>query len=140
MPTNILQFQADLAKFAADMDVSYATAVRKVALSLHDRIVQRTPVDTGRARSSWTLQIDTADTATQPESVQYSPAQAASIATGLAASRITGLTDAAPYRDVWIANNVPYIEKLEGGSSKQAPSGMVAISLAEEEAEIAAGP
>ena len=30
----------------------------------------------------------------------------------------------------WVANNVPYITKLNGGSSKQAPSGFVQIAIA----------
>ena len=35
--------------------------------------------------------------------------------------------------DIWISNNLPYIEALEEGHSQQAPHGMVALSLAEAE-------
>lgn len=32
---------------------------------------------------------------------------------------------------VWLVNNVPYAEKLEGGWSTQAPAGVVAVSITE---------
>ena len=36
-----------------------------------------------------------------------------------------------PYKVVFISNNVDYIEFLEEGSSKQAPNGMVAVTVEE---------
>lgn len=36
-----------------------------------------------------------------------------------------------PLATVWITNNVPYAERLEMGWSGQAPSGVVAVSIAE---------
>jgi hypothetical protein len=34
-------------------------------------------------------------------------------------------------RQFWLTNNLPYSERLEGGWSKQAPAGMVAVTMAE---------
>lgn len=67
--------------------------VNEVRNEVYDRIVRRTPVDTGTARDGWVL------------------AQEGSVAT--------------------INNDVPYIDELEEGSSKQAPNGMVRITLEE---------
>ena len=39
--------------------------------------------------------------------------------------------NAQPGESIWISNNLPYITALEDGHSKQAPAGMVALSLAE---------
>lgn len=36
-----------------------------------------------------------------------------------------------PYGSIWLFNNVPYIEALELGHSKQAPAGMLRIAIAE---------
>jgi hypothetical protein len=34
-----------------------------------------------------------------------------------------------PYQTIWLFNNVPYIEALEMGHSKQAPAGMLKIAI-----------
>jgi hypothetical protein len=49
---------------------------------------------------------------------------------GRAMNAIRGL-DVRPGDEIWISNNLPYIVELEKGHSKQAPQGMVALSIGE---------
>jgi hypothetical protein len=123
------QFGADLDAFAKLIDVQLGTVVRKVAVDLHDKIVRRTPVDTGRARASWTMSLDTPQGAGDPGPVQDAKPAPPDPA-------VLSALQADPYRQVWIFSNVVYILALEHGHSKKAAQGMVAISLAEAEAEI----
>lgn len=86
-----------------------------------------TPVDTGWARANWIPQIGsphegTAGTRTQAEAGSLSSeAQSgvASVATTYKLQR----------GRVYITNNVPYILKLDAGSSNQAPKGFVLRSI-----------
>jgi hypothetical protein len=131
--TNFHQFQADLRKFAESIDVKFETVVRRVIVDLFRRIVERTPVDTGRLRASWTISINSPDLDVAPDR-RYSPAEAA--AKAREKEKIAYLSR--PMRQVvYISNGLPYAEVIENGHSKQAPVGMVMISVTEIEAEIA---
>lgn len=131
---SLFDFDRDLTAFAKQLDVSVVTVVKKVGFDLFARIIKRTPVDTGRARASWTIAVNQPDRTvapegTHPEAIVSPEAAAASQAAG-------ALTHLKPYEPVWISNNLPYIEALEKGHSDQAPAGMVALSIAETETEI----
>lgn len=82
-----------------------------------------TPVDTGWARANWVPQIGSPKT-----SVSGSRAQAEK---GLLPSdQQTGIAQVATsYKlargPIHITNNVPYIQRLDQGSSKQAPRGFI---------------
>lgn len=129
-------FEADLKKFAQLLDVEVRLVVRRIAFDLFRRIVRRTPVDTGRARASWIMTQGSPSTEVLPEG-SYSQQ-------GKAQPNIDG------YAPIWISNNLDYIETLEfglypgegpktsGGFSIQAPQGMVRLSLAEIETQLAA--
>lgn len=137
MPSNIHEFEADLARFAKLVEVDFGVVITRTALSLDRRIVQRTPVDTGRARASWFMSLDQPSSEVQPPGFTASGQQAGAVALSQAQDAVNQL-EADPFREVWISNNVEYISALENGhSQQQAPIGMVAVSLAEEEAEIA---
>ena len=96
---------------------------KKVALEALTRIVNRTPVDTGRARGGWAI---TLTSPSQAKSRRADRDGGGTISQG--AQRLEALK---PYSVVWITNNVDYIRYLEQGTSKQAPNGMVAITLQE---------
>jgi len=95
---------------------------RRVALDVLNRIVMKTPVRTGRARSNWQTSIGSA-----PESVVWleDPVKTGEIVLG----------SLPVYSIVFLTNNVPYIIYLEDGTSKQAPNGMVALSFEEMKAQ-----
>ena len=94
-----------------------------LVLECYRRVVLRTPVLTGRARGNWWI---TEGEAAEGTKDRLDPTGAESLAEAAAfAKSLTG-------EDVvFIVNNLPYIRPLEKGHSKQAPQGMVAITLAE---------
>lgn len=119
------KFSLDVAKWLAKTEIEAETFVRAVAFRLHDRIVMRTPVDTGRARASWTIvEGKTPDTTVAPEGFSGGAEAGASYAL----QRQAGVKRGTTYT---IANSLPYIEALENGHSKQAPSGMVRLAIAD---------
>lgn len=82
----------------------------KVTLDLWRRLAMYTPVDTGRARAGWNIaKGERTARYTPPEGVYAFPA-----------------IPPVPYvrgQDIYITNNVSYIESLDEGSSQQAPEG-----------------
>lgn len=129
--TNGHEFNAQLTKFARKVQVAPAKVVKKVAFQLFRRIIEKTPVDTGRARASWNIAIGSINSSVAPEgSNQKSPGALASKANTVLAGY--GADGRLPV--VWISNNLPYIGELENGHSGQAPAGMLKLSIMEEEA------
>ena len=113
----LLTESVDIAK---DLFVEFQA---KIVLELFTRIVLKTPVDTGRARGNWQLSLRS------PAEAVLSDTQASAnqiIEAGIAKLNTLGFGDT-----VWISNNLQYITFLEDGSSTQAPTGMVKVSLAE---------
>lgn len=102
-----------------DMAAKQNKLLRAVALEAEGRMIARTPVDTGRARANWNTTTGSPD---QSVSDSTSPKSGAGV---IAAADFAG-GDV-----VFIANGVPYMEFLEDGSSKQAPNGMIALTMAE---------
>ena len=124
MASNAAVFAMELDReFKAKVEDRLVEVVQKLGLDLLRRIVLKTPVDTGRARGNWFVTIGSPSGAV---SQGTDPGGQASIARGSAV--ITGLTKP---QAIWISNNLPYIVRLENGHSRQAPAGMVAVSLAE---------
>ena len=138
--SNIFSFQADLNRFAQRIDVDIGTVVKHTVLTLHKKIVMRTPVDTGRARASWGISRGERAATVAPErqrAAKSSKQEATEEA--LKAQAVVKAADSksGAYAVWWIFNNLPYIKPLEYGSSRQAPAGMVRVSMAEVEMEIA---
>jgi hypothetical protein len=123
MESNLAQFNKELDNFTKKVPAMATVIQKKVVLEALRRLVMRTPVDTGRARANWQVTIS------EPSEGQVDSTDVegnAAIAKGLAA--LTGLPD---FQVIWISNNVDYIEFLEHGSSKQAPEGMLAVTVEE---------
>ncbi len=113
--------------------------VREVALKLHENIVRRTPIDTGRAKSSWNISENFPDESVTPvlrDTILEQKAKGAEVLT-IDNAHVAALTSQQNISQfptvVFISNALPYIENLERGSSKQAPLGMVRISVTENE-------
>ena len=112
-------FADQLASFAAqtkgDIDTVTAGGVHEVG----QRLIDRTPKDTGQAKSNWNYSIETPD--------QHTTTQ-----TGV--RTINGIEDL-PKRAAafihYVTNSLPYIPALERGHSKQAPQGMVGLTALE---------
>lgn len=101
------------------------------------RIVLRSPVDTGRFRGNWRLSVSAPDTTT---TTATDPTGAGLLARGRAFVQRLRLRD-----DAIIANSLPYAATIEyggypnpskgtktvGGFSRQAPQGVVGVTVAE---------
>lgn len=107
-----------LDKLAKRAGARLEDVARKVTYDLFAEVVRRSPVDTGRFRANWNVSYGTADL-TITESTQQA----------------RGTTEAAkaltlPVGGVlYLANALPYSLRLENGWSKQAPTGMVKLSV-----------
>lgn len=94
-------------------------AVRATALLADQTVVLATPVDTGRARMNWIATIDVP----AEEPVPINPG---GVERSLAESRAVIATyNGEVNRAIWLTNSLPYIQRLNAGSSQQAPAGFV---------------
>lgn len=119
-------FELDMTKFidkVTGMGGQVDQVVRKVVLDVGSSVVLKTPVDTGRARANWQYGVDVRPAGELDATDRSGSATISSFAAAVpeAAARVTH----------WFSNNLPYIEALERGHSKQAPAGMVGITLVE---------
>ena len=127
-------FSVDMRKFAEKAGQNAETVIKKICLDMMSDIILKTPVDTGRARANWQASLDApasgtvnfeADKGSGAMAPNESNASRRAIAAGMSA------TENAAGRVFWLSNNLPYIERLEYGHSKQAPRGMVRTTINE---------
>lgn len=126
----VMPLDIAVAAFAKKLELAVPIVVEKLAVDLHTKITRRNPVDTGLSRSRWTIREGEPDNSPVPEkladgTITNPPTPPAYPPDGISGEKI-----------VYITNNVEYVPYLEAGSSRQAPSGMVAISIYELEAEV----
>jgi len=123
---NADEFSKSLMELASHTEGSIEKVIRKACIDLYRAIVEKTPVDTGRAKASWGLSTTYADDVhDNPEGYSYN--EIAEIINKHVSDFKFDVHD----DEVIIYNNVEYISELEEGTSDQAPHGMVAVSLAE---------
>ncbi len=108
-------FEIDLERFAKDMGLEVDTVVRKTALDAHARVSKKTPRDTGRAQANWNVGAGQIDYTTTENTTIQRPT----------------LKKGDGVKPVYITNNLPYIQKLEDGSSDDAPNGMIEVTMHE---------
>lgn len=110
-------------RFAGLIKQEINAAARALALDLFSVIMVRSPVDTGRFRGNWQIDISVpALTAL----ARFDRAGQATILEETQKLLVWKLGQTISFR-----NNVPYAVRLEYGYSGQAPSGMVRITIAE---------
>ena len=141
MPTpSYRQFDADLQEFARRLDADIGLVTRRVALQVFTGIVEKTPVDTGRARSNWAINVGapapTPSTAISEEEADSLRRTGERQSSNSVTSRTIKEAEAeAAGIDgtvvVHITNNLPYISRLNEGHSRQAPAGFVETTLDE---------
>ena len=108
-------FSLDLSKFATKAMGNMDKVVKKVCFDIGSDIQKATPRDTGRAAAGWQWQTGSIS-AYKPGPGSYNAP--APLIPGFA------LGDT-----LYLANNVEYIKVLEDGWSRQAPAGMVKVTL-----------
>ena len=125
--------------FGDDLNVFEMEALRKAeevtkatGIEIFGRVIMRTPVDTGRLRGNWQATrgarahgtVDTDD-----------PGPVNDIGAGSSKAReemIRTVVGAGLGDSLHLTNNLPYAGKIEyGHSKKQAPAGMVRLTVAE---------
>jgi hypothetical protein len=137
--------EQDIPQFAENTLRKLETVYKMAAIELFRQVILKTPVDTGRARSNWQTEIgrftkDEIDVIKNNETI--------------IAEMIEKINSGTLQDGFYMANNLPYIQKLEYGGypkdpkqgswdknqkqfviktvhgfSKQAPQGMVRISI-----------
>jgi hypothetical protein len=117
---NIQSFTGDLEKFAKASKVELEVVIRKVAFEVYTGITQKTPVDTGRAKGNWNIGLSNID---------YTVNENATSSVKGQAGYENLPREGAGNKVIYITNNLPYINVLENGSSKQAPNGMVSLTM-----------
>lgn len=124
-----MTFSAQIFAFTRKCGMRADQVVRKVVLDLGREIVQRTPVDTGMARSNYFFGYDRITSIDHTKSNNGAPSLSR-------AAEFTGTLKAGTV--CYITNNVPYIMTLEmgrfegppGRGSIQAPEGMARVTVA----------
>jgi hypothetical protein len=119
----VANFEDQLKNIEITTARTFDLAIRKIALELFKRVIYKTPVDKGRARANWQVSIGApADGAVEIDDKNGS----ATMSRAVADSRGFKAGDT-----IFLTNNLPYIMRLEEGSSQQAPAGMVALTVQE---------
>ncbi len=128
-------FVADLKDFKKRLLPKQFTAFQRwIALNLYRRIMQKTPVDKGMLRGSWTVTVNYQDRApangntSATDGQGLTPAEIAMFQQGLAA-----MADMQIGQVIWLNNAMPYVLRIEFDehSKEKAPQGMVRISIGE---------
>ena len=115
-------FSARMMVRARQVELGLATIKQDTALVILDTLARFTPKDTGRARANWNASIDRAD-----ESVEMEGPFRSSDETSADARRV--IEQARPGQPIHITNALPYIGKLNKGSSRRAAAGFVERAL-----------
>jgi hypothetical protein len=117
-------FALNLAKQIEAANDKVESIVKVTMIELFNRVIQKSPVDTGRFRANWNCSIGSPDLSTS-QAIDPSGSGAISKATSTVVSyTLNG-------QSVFLTNNLPYADRLENGWSKQAPNGMVRLSVME---------
>lgn len=114
-----MTFASDIAKFAAKTEQNLDQVRRGVFLQIASDVINRTPVDTGRARGNWQATINAPARGTTT-----SASQSAAIVQAQAIAQ-----NAKGDQALYLTNNLPYIRRLEFGYSNQAPQGMLRLAV-----------
>lgn len=116
-------FKADFTRIIEKAKGRVDLVVRKSTMRVFESVIMKSPVDTGRFRGNWIASTGS-PTLTTLENFDKSGSKAISAARSVVdGSQVGGIT--------YLVNNLPYASRLEYGYSKQAPSGMVRLSVAE---------
>lgn len=117
-------FIVSINAFVTKAKANQEQVIRAVSLRILSRLVQMSPVDTGRFRGNWLVGFNS-----QPGGVSEELDKNGTQTIGRGALMIeqfkVGTTA------VYFTNNLPYAYSLEMGHSQQAPGGMVRITAAE---------
>lgn len=116
-------FTAQIGAFVEKAKGNIDLVVRKIALEMFSRVIQKSPVDTGRFKGNWQVAIGSIPAGTLQLDDKAGTATMAKV-TAATLSLEAGQV-------IYLVNNLEYAQALEYGHSKQAPSGMVRLTISE---------
>lgn len=118
-----MSFASDIARISDKLDTVLESVFKEVTLSVRDRVAAKTPIVTGRASGSWNASVHEPDHESKP--VDYlNPIGAP----------MDGKRDVDAFKlgdQLYIANGLEYIGRLNAGSSLMAPAGFVETAVVE---------
>lgn len=119
-----MTFALDLSRLCEKAKGEVELAMRKIMLELFQNVILKSPVDTGRFRANWQVGYS---------SPNLSITDQTDISGSTAIGRMTQQVVSASLdgKSIFLTNSLPYAHRLENGWSKQAPSGMVRLSMVE---------
>lgn len=124
---SLRQFAERMRELGRRVETNTPRLVRRTALAIDQTVVLGTPVDTGTARSNWQVQINGPVTETREAAVPGENGSTAGPNAQIAIEEGREVIDT--YRgegqEIYISNPIPYIDRLNDGSSAQAPAGFV---------------
>ena len=116
-------FELDIQRYVDAANGKIDLVIRKISLDLFRRVVMKSPDDTGRFKGNWQVQIGAIPKGTLKLDDKAGTATI---------TRVTAETLKLKAGEViYLVNNLEYARALEYGHSKQAPKGMVRITVAE---------
>jgi hypothetical protein len=119
-------FELALSQFAKDAGEKADQAVRRVVLDVGRRIIERSPVDTGRFRSNWFFSTGTPSSKVTEDKTSHE------------VKGMGDLSNAKAGQVFYISNNLPYAYRLEVRGATKArnalgelagPSGIVGLTV-----------
>ncbi len=131
--TTLSGFSKRMQQVAKHVDANSNMLVKRTAIATLTEIVQRTPIDTGKAKSNWLVSTwGPLGGIREPFSYGFRGStkhanEQATIADGT--YRINQYRITFGMEKIYLTNNLDYIEMLELGSSKQAPTGFVDLAM-----------
>lgn len=122
MADDLGSFAARIRRLGARVESNCHEVAKRAALAVDQAVVLATPVDTGRARANWRVSIGTPLLSATDDT---DPSGQAAIDQG------RRVIDGFPGGEtqIYIANNLPYIGRLNEGYSSQAPANFVELSV-----------
>lgn len=130
-------FAVSLRDFEKQATADIGNAVAKIAFDIYYRVTVKSPVKSGRFKGNWNVSVGSPDFSIT-ESFSQSALGVAPDSTKINAVQAT-LLKVDGTKPVYICNGLPYAARLETGYSKQAPIGMVDVTLVEMQALIQYG-
>jgi hypothetical protein len=117
------KFSEKIGRFGNKAQENALTVFQMSVLEIFGRVSRRTPVDSGRLRGNWQIDINRTPTGT----TEVTDANNTKFT-----RELSGKSERLEIGDrAVMANNLPYALPIERGSSTQAPRGMVAVTAME---------
>ena len=120
------ELEKRIQRFAAALPQNASNIVAKAAIASLQSVVIENPVDTGRSRGNYFISINSATEA-------FEESRRNSIGPGVAVAN-----SIKPDDNLHLTNNTSYINKLNEGSSAQAPAGFIEAAVIVAAAAVAA--